>query len=498
MTETQVLLSKIAALRQRLDHARGPVMSSVPPPAAGTENKNPDRPAPLTLPILAHQVAVGGEHDRLVEQAVRQIAGPPELELRSLPRRLTSRGRQVLEQGRELLSKLRVLADAFAPLVGEPDVAAPAGWLLDRAAPLALFYRETVAILDSTLRMIPLFPDTTAAQLSLSEGVAGIMQVIRQRLQVLTDGVNHHQEEQSRITSLAELFRALDQGTVADLRPFQAVVLEIHADAMECGPLQLAHAEPAQPDRFAAARGLSVARVVARVVRHDPELRARALDAILSALLLDVGMVRLPGAVLAQTGPLGDEQRRQIESHCRLGAELVGKLQPDAAWLAEAVLSHHERLDGTGYPEGRKHYQQSPLTRLLAVCDVYTALCSPRPHRPGRDPRTALADTLLMAELGLIDQQQAERLLNLSFYPIGSAVEMADGSMGVVVATPPLRRDLNSPARPVVAVLLDSEGRALSRPRHLDLSQCEGQSIIRTLPASERRSLLGPRFPEWA
>lgn len=498
MSETQVLLSKIAALRQRLEQARSPIAPPGPPPASGADRGQPDPPAPLTVPTLVNQAAAAREHDRLVDQTVREVAGPTEAELRMLPRRLTSRGRRVLELGREQLVKLRALADAFAPLVGQPSFEAPAGWLLDRGSPLTLLYRDTVSILDATLRMIPLFPDTTAAQLSLSEGVEGILQVIDHRLQILTDGVRRYQQEQSRISGLAELFRAMDQGTAVDLRTFQAAVLEIHADANECGPLQLAHAEPTQPERFAAARGLSVARVVARMVRHDPELRVRALDAVLAGLLLDVGMVRVPVEILTKPGPLNDEQRRQVEGHCRRGADLVSKLLPDAAWLSEAVLSHHERLDGTGYPEGRKHYQQTPLARLLAVCDVYAALCSPRPHRPGRDPRTALADTLLMAELGLIDQQQAERLLNLSFYPIGSAVEMADGSIAVVVATPPLRRDLNSPARPVVAVLLDSEGRALSRPRHLDLSQCEGHSIIRTLPANERSTLLGPRFPEWA
>jgi hypothetical protein len=482
MTETQVLLSKIAALRQRLDQARGPVTPS----------------ALVTVPALARQVALGGEHDQMIEQTVRDVAGPPEAEQGLLPRRLTSRARRVLEQGRELLAKLRGMSDAFTPLVGEPSFEAPTGWLLDRGSPLAVFYRETVAIIDATLRMIPSLPDTTASQLSLSEGMEGILHVVGQRLEILTDGVKQHQQEQGRITSLAELFRALGHGAEVNPEPFQAAALEIHADALQCGPLQLVHAEPAQPERYAAARGLSVARVVARVVRHEPELRARALDAILAGLLLDIGLVGLPGSVLAQEGPLSDEQRRQIEGHCRAGAELVEKLLPGAAWLSDAVLSHHERLDGTGYPEGRKHFQQPPLTRLLAVCDVYTALCSPRPHRPARDPRTALTDTLLLAEQGLLDQQQAERLLHLSFYPIGSAVEMVDGSVAVVVAVPPLRRDLNSPARPVVAVLLDGEGRALSRPRHLDLGQCEGHSIVRTLSPTERRNLLGTRFPEWA
>src|SRR5207302_10228235 len=67
-------------------------------------------------------------------------------------------------------------------------------------------------------------------------------------------------------------------------------------------------------------------------------------------------------------------------------------------------------------PGGLRQGQLAPLTCLLAVCDVYAALCSPRPYRSARDPRTALTDTLLLAEQGLLDRTQCERLLLLAFY----------------------------------------------------------------------------------
>ena len=106
---------------------------------------------------------------------------------------------------------------------------------------------------------------------------------------------------------------------------------------------------------------------------------------------------------------------------------------------------------------------------------------------------------LLVAEGGLLDRDYAERLLSLSFYPVGSAVEMADGSLALVAAAPSaLRDDLNAPARPVVAVLIDADGESLPAPRHFDLTHREDQSIVRTLPAGERRELLAARFPEWA
>jgi hypothetical protein len=161
------------------------------------------------------------------------------------------------------------------------------------------------------------------------------------------------------------------------------------------------------------------------------------------------------------------------------------------------ALGHHERLDGTGYPDGLHAYQLPPLTRLLAVCDVYAAQCTPRPHRAAPGTRAALADTLVLAEQGLLDRSHAEGLLHLGFYPVGSSVELADGAIGVVAAAPD-PRDLSSPGRPVVMVLLDAQGAPLTPPRHLDLARCDRHSIVRTLSAAERRGLLGAQFPEWA
>jgi hypothetical protein len=267
--------------------------------------------------------------------------------------------------------------------------------------------------------------------------------------------------------------------------------------AEAAGPLTFLAGDPNRPAHFAACHGLTVARVVARVVRHDPDLRGRAVDAVAAALLHDVGMVRVPAEIIARPGPLDDEQRRAVEGHCRAGVLLAAPLLPAAPWLAEGIIGHHERLDGTGYPGGLREFALQPLARLLAVCDVYAALCSARPHRPARETRTALADTLLLAEQGQLDRHCAECLQHLSFYPVGQVVELADGAVGVVVATPGMHRDLNSPARPVVAVLTGPQGEPMPLPQHLDLAECEGHSIVRTLSAAEGRDLLGPRFPEW-
>ncbi len=475
MSETQVLLGKITALRQRLEQAQG--LASEARSAAAQ---------------LLAEAAAGTLHDLQVDHVVRPLTG----EAAPQPRPLTARARHALERGRDLLARLRALADAFA-LDGETAPPGADVVLLERGEPLTVLYRETVAMTDAALRLMLQLPEPVSAQLRLCEGLEAVLGVVATRLQVLTAGVTRHRHETGQVARLARGLTALSGGEPIDVRPFAALAEELLTEADDYGPLHFLEGDVRRPAHFVACHSLNVARVVARVVRHEPDLRSRPLEAILAALLHDVGMLRVPPEVLARPGPLDDDGSRAVESHCRHGSDLVAALVPDAPWLAQVAVGHHERLDGTGYPDGLHAYQLPPLTRLLAVCDVYAAQCAARPHRAAPGTRAALADTLVLAEQGLLDRSHAEGLLHLGFYPVGSAVELADGAVGVVAAAPD-PRDLSSPGRPVVMVLLDGQGAPLTPPRHLDLARCDRHSIVRTLSAAERRGLLGAQFPEWA
>jgi hypothetical protein len=490
MSETQVLLGKIQALRQRLEQAQGLANEARTAAAALMEEPTGNR----RLLAFERLVEESDEHDHHLDGLVRPLTALVSgEEARLLPRQLTSRARRALERGRDLLLHLRQLADAFEPAEASESSTS----LFDRHDPLAKLYRETIALTDTAVRMIPLFPDTTSTQLKLCEGLEAILNVVAERQRTLSAGVDRQRREVDCISRLSELLTTLDQRETIDKQPFLALAEEVLNDAQECGPLRFLEGDPHNPAHFAACHGLTTACVAGRIIRHDPELRGRPLDVLLAALIHDVGMLRIPPEILANPEPFDDNQRRILESHCHMGVSMAGPLLLDAPWLAEAIGAHHERLDGTGYPDGLRDFQIKPLTRLLAVCDVYAALCSHRPHRPARETRTALTDTLLLAEQGQLDRHYAECLLHLSFYPVGSVVELADGAVGVVVATPQPRRDLSSPARPVVALLLDAQGQALPLPHHVDLAQCESPSIVRTLSVAEGRELLGGRFPEW-
>ena len=94
----------------------------------------------------------------------------------------------------------------------------------------------------------------------------------------------------------------------------------------------------------------------------------------------------------------------------------------------------------------------------------------PRSRHSGRiaapaDPRTALTDTLMEAERGTLDRGAAERLLQIAFYPVGTVVELSDGSVARVVAVHPPRADVHSPARPSRAIARRRSRRAASQSR---------------------------------
>jgi HD-GYP domain-containing protein (c-di-GMP phosphodiesterase class II) len=484
MTDTQVLLGKIAALRQRLEQAQGLARDADSAAAALIDETRDDTGRVWRL---ERQVASGGVNGALLDGSLRQLsdsAALPETAGR-MPRQLTARARRVLEQAQQLLGKLREQSDQLE------SVASGQARSND---PLTVLHQETCAMTETVVRFVQAFPDTASAQLRLCEGVEAILTLVGQRLAVVALAVGRRRHETEQMDTLSDLLSRSAGGRKVAVQDFISLAETILAEADQA-PLRFPETMPQVPASFVASHSWVVACVIARIVRHDPDLRPRPVEPVLAALVHDVGMLQVPAEVWLHAGPLDDSQRRAMERHTQIGADLAAQLLPSGAWLAEATRGHHERLDGTGYPGGLRDTHIAPLTRLLSACDVYAALCSPRPYRPAGGTRTALADTLLMADQGALDPRVAERLLSLTFYPVGATVELADGAVGVVVATHAAPRDLNTPARPVVAVLLDGRGQPLPTPDYLDLAGSECQSIVRTLSAAERREALGKRYP---
>jgi putative nucleotidyltransferase with HDIG domain len=100
-----------------------------------------------------------------------------------------------------------------------------------------------------------------------------------------------------------------------------------------------------------------------------------------AGLLHDVGMLTVPEAILTTPRRLEPEELAVLRSHPEYGAELT-RVAAFGPRVQEAILAHHERVDGAGYPRGLTGVAIPLASRILTVCDAFVALISDRPHRP--------------------------------------------------------------------------------------------------------------------
>jgi two-component system cell cycle response regulator len=140
-----------------------------------------------------------------------------------------------------------------------------------------------------------------------------------------------------------------------------------------------------------AQRHAEVARLVVAVAErmglpHDERTQLRQ-----AAELHDVGKLGIPEELLDKPAPLDDQEWAFLRRHPLIGERIIGAA-PALAPAAKLVRATHERFDGSGYPDGLTS-QQIPLgARIIAVCDAFTAMTSPRPYAPQRTVPEALAE----------------------------------------------------------------------------------------------------------
>ena len=139
-------------------------------------------------------------------------------------------------------------------------------------------------------------------------------------------------------------------------------------------------------------------------VMEGGELRRRELDrAALAFFLQNIGMAKIPSFIRNKLGCLKAEEFEKVLLHPALSYKIMQKLDLGFDELAQATLEHHERLDGTGYPQKSKARQISRIGRISAVADSFSAMIAKRPYAEAKTP--ALAAQELAADQKRYDGQ---------------------------------------------------------------------------------------------
>ena len=192
---------------------------------------------------------------------------------------------------------------------------------------------------------------------------------------------------------------------------------------------------------------------------------AHVRSAGVAGLLHDLGKAMIPLAVLNKPDKLTDEEFAVVRNHPVQGHRMLQSAGNIEAPVLDACLHHHEKIDGSGYPDRLQGDQISLIARMAAICDVYDAITSDRPYKAGWDPSESLRR---MAEWtgGHFDLRLFQAFVkSIGIYPVGSLVRLSGGRVGVVV-----QQGSKSLVAPHVKVFFSTRHDQSITPEVLDLS----------------------------
>ena len=173
-----------------------------------------------------------------------------------------------------------------------------------------------------------------------------------------------------------------------------------------------------------------------------------------AALLHDVGEIKVSQEILDKHNRgLTPEEKKEMEKHSQYGAEILLST-PDIPGIAiEVARSHHERVNGKGYPKGLKETEINYFARLVSIVDVYEIVT----NHPGAKVHVSCSDALksiYMMRGSFFDRELVEEFIKcLGIYPVGSVVELNNGEIAIVISTKPGRHLL-----PTIMIVKNSQG----------------------------------------
>lgn len=187
----------------------------------------------------------------------------------------------------------------------------------------------------------------------------------------------------------------------------------------------------------------------------------------IAATLHDIGKIIVPSHILNKEGPLTPEEFEEMKEHTTYGYQIITDTPGASHEMALVALQHHERLDGGGYPFGLQGHRITEFARIVAVTDIFHAMCSDRVYRSA-SPLYEVLRQMRDSIFGELDPLACNLFLDKIMQSmIGNDVDLTDGSRGTIIMS--LAHD---PLRPLV----------LRNGDFIDLSSKRELDIVRVLP----------------
>lgn len=228
-------------------------------------------------------------------------------------------------------------------------------------------------------------------------------------------------------------------------------------------------------DTFTVGHSVRVASIAVLVANAAGMPRELQIELAAAGMLHDVGKSKIPDEILYKTEGLADDERRLVERHPLLGAQILLENREATRMQIAAAFGHHLRYAGGGYPALPNCGVSSRMTALLKVCDVFEALTAVRPYKTAMSARAAYE--IMLKDRGSFEPGAFRALVRaMGLYPPGSRVLLSTGEQGLVVKAG-AKID-----RPIVRVSHDPSGKPVEEGRTCDLAEVHDVRVVRCLP----------------
>ena len=270
-------------------------------------------------------------------------------------------------------------------------------------------------------------------------------------------------QEESRL-SIKDIFTTAHSEGVLDLQSVSKTTTGIVDSVLRNPDAFMLLQRIKNKDSYKFTHAVNCCAVAAAFCRHLGFSKTEIHDISMGAMLLDIGITKLPNTMLDTQGKLNPLSMKLVRQHVNFGIELLDKTTDLPRIVRDMVQTHHERANGKGYPNSLMGEKIPVCGRIAAIVDCYDAMISNRPYKEKVSPTDAVCAMYNWRNIDFHEDLIEQFIHCIGAYPTGSLVELNSGQIGIVMSQNRVRRLF-----PKILLILNADKVRYEHPNTVDL-----------------------------